>query len=163
MHARGGDGAGRGGAGLSLTFSPHHQQNQQRTHAPHPFVFPPHRCGQNAHGGNIQNGCGQGFDWNEAHFYFADIGEKRSIKPFEEVPPPEISRVTHQIMDGTPIKCDICQAHIQGPLAMCINCPSFNCCIRCQNKHTRGHILRLYMDSSYREGMAQAAAAETEA
>ena len=65
------------------------------------------------------------------------------------MPPPEIARVTHQIMDGAPIKCDICQAQIQGPLAMCINCPTFNCCIRCQNKHTRGHILRLYMDNSY--------------
>lgn len=115
-------------------------------------LFPKHHsCGQNAHGGNIQNGCGQGFNWSEAHFYFADIGEKRSIKPFEEVPPPEIARVTHQIMDGAPIKCDICQAHIQGPLAMCINCPTFNCCIRCQNKHTRGHILRLYMDNSYND------------
>ncbi len=109
-------------------------------------------CGQNAHGGNIQNGCGQAFNWNEALFYHADIGEKRSIKPFEEVPPPEIARVTHQIMDdGTPIRCDICDARIQGPLAMCINCPTFNCCIRCQNKHTRGHVLRLYMDNSYRQ------------
>ena len=103
-------------------------------------------CGQNAHGGNIQNGCGQGFDWNEALFYNADIGEKRTIIPFQEVPPPEITRVEHQIMDGTPIACDICAATIRGPLAMCINCPSFSCCIRCQNKHTRGHVLRLYME-----------------
>lgn len=103
-------------------------------------------CGQNAHGGNIQNGCGVAFDWNEALCYSADIGEKRSIVPFEEVPPSEIARVEHQIMDGTPVKCDICSAKITGPLAMCINCPSFSCCIRCQNKHTRGHVLRLYMD-----------------
>jgi hypothetical protein len=103
-------------------------------------------CGQNAHGGNIQNGCGVAFDWNEALFYNADIGEKRSIIPFQEVPPSEIARVEHQIMDGTPVKCDICSAKITGPLAMCINCPSFSCCIRCQNKHTRGHVLRLYMD-----------------
>lgn len=111
-------------------------------------------CGQNAHGGNIQNGCGQAFDWNDALLYVADIGEKRSIVPFQEVPPAEIARVEHQIMDGTPVKCDVCSAKIMGPLAMCINCPSFSCCIRCQNKHTRGHVLRLYMDGTGGNGHA---------
>lgn len=70
-------------------------------------------CGQNAHGGNIQNGCGQAFNWNEAGPYFADIGTKSSIKPFKETPPAEISRVRHFIMDSQAVKCDHCQANIQ--------------------------------------------------
>jgi len=69
-------------------------------------------CGQNAHGGNLQNGCGHGFNWNEAMPYYADIGNRRSIKPFQGIPPPEISRIKHEIVDGQPVKCDICQANI---------------------------------------------------
>jgi ribosomal protein L34E len=70
-------------------------------------------CGQNAHGGNIQNGCGFGFNWNEAGPYSADIGKREEIKQFAEIPPSEISRVKHQIVEGQFIKCDICQANIQ--------------------------------------------------
>lgn len=76
-------------------------------------LFSIYRCGQNAHGGNIQNGCGHAFNWNEAGPYSADIGTKSSITPFKETPPPEISRVRHFIMDGTAVKCDHCQANIQ--------------------------------------------------
>lgn len=75
-------------------------------------------CGQNAHGGNIQNGCGHGFNWLEAGAYVPDAGNRRTITPFAGTPPDEVSRVQHQIVEGEHLKCDVCQADLKVSTAL---------------------------------------------
>jgi hypothetical protein len=35
-------------------------------------------CGQNYHGGDVQNGCGRAFNWTTAPAYVADVGARRT-------------------------------------------------------------------------------------
>ena len=48
------------------------------------------RCGQNFHGGNVQNGCGAEFSWNGAPAYVADAGVQRTPEELKRLPPDEV-------------------------------------------------------------------------
>src|SRR3546814_224649 len=98
-------------------------------------------CGTDAHGGNVQNGCGHRFSWNAAPGYVADAGNRRALA-FNDIPPEEVAEVQHMIAEDEPVPCDACHEPIVGPLLRCINCPAFSMCLQCHmqaHPHTEGH------------------------
>ncbi len=48
-------------------------------------------CGQNYHGGDKQNGCGQGFRWTAAPAYVANTGAKRTPAEINTPAPAAVS------------------------------------------------------------------------
>ncbi|CAM9790852.1 unnamed protein product [Ectocarpus fasciculatus] len=89
-------------------------------------------CGVDAHGGNVQNGCGARFSWALARPYQADRGECKAT-PFTEQEPEAAARSRHFIADGIALRCDRCHRDVVGPLFRCVHCPSFACCLECQD------------------------------
>ena len=65
-------------------------------------------CGRNYHGGDNQNGCGQGFQWSTAPAYTADFGELRTTT-FNEQTPQQVAQVQHMIAAEQP---QIGRAHV---------------------------------------------------
>lgn len=49
-------------------------------------------CGSDAHGGNVQSGCGANFNWMGAAPYKADVGRRSSIPDFSTLEPEETER-----------------------------------------------------------------------
>eukprot|EP01034_Spumella_vulgaris_P022995 gene22995-29181_t len=104
-------------------------------------------CGQNYHGGDVQNGCGHTFNWSQAAAYVADVGQRRTPAEINTPAPAQAQQVHHQICEGVPLPCDNCSQPIVGPCIRCINCPSYNICLQCStldelqsDTHTRAHI-----------------------
>eukprot|EP00752_Nemacystus_decipiens_P013473 g11932.t1 len=93
-------------------------------------------CGVDAHGGNVQNGCGVKFLWSRAHPYKGDRGERKTT-PFTEQQPEAAARSRHFIAEGIPLRCDRCHRDVVGPLFRCVHCPSFACCLECQDMACR--------------------------
>ncbi|CAM9219754.1 unnamed protein product [Ectocarpus sp. 12 AP-2014] len=104
-------------------------------------------CGVDAHGGNVQNGCGKSFLWSRARPYRGDRGECKAT-PFTEQEPAAAARSRHFIADGIALRCDRCHRDVVGPLFRCVHCPSFACCLECQDvasndPHHVHHIFRV--------------------
>lgn len=100
-------------------------------------------CGQNYHGGDIQNGCGAKFNWLQAKPYISQIS---SSQP--KLVKIDTRRVNDQkLANHYPYKCDNCQENILGIRFECINCKSINYCENCEEdatlSHTRNHLFRL--------------------
>jgi len=93
-------------------------------------------CGQNYHGGDVQNGCGARFKWSEATWYVANAGIRKTPNELNVLPPQKAQQVKHEIMEGEPLLCDICHQPIVGPRIRCINCPIFNTCLQCNGHPT---------------------------
>jgi hypothetical protein len=47
-------------------------------------------CGQNYHGGDVQNGCGANFRWTEAPPYVPDSGSRRVSAELNAIPPTQV-------------------------------------------------------------------------
>lgn len=55
-------------------------------------------CGQNYHGGDIQNGCGHRFNWLQAEMYRANAGKKPTQAEIDILPPEKVSISTTAII-----------------------------------------------------------------
>ncbi|CAM9848384.1 unnamed protein product [Choristocarpus tenellus] len=80
------------------------------------------------------------------------------MQSFNEEAPKAAARVRHMIAPGIPILCDRCHDEVVGPLFRCIHCPTFVCCLDCQDaasrdvRHAR-HTFRIFFgDASSNEG-----------
>lgn len=89
------------------------------------------KCGQNYHGGDIQNGCGASFNWSSALPYTAETGAKRLPRELDIRPPEEVTEIVHEIAPGINENCDNCREEVKGPLIRCLNCPALTLCLRC--------------------------------
>jgi hypothetical protein len=105
-------------------------------------------CGQDYHGGNRQQGCGQPYKYSEAPAYRAQDVRPRQIQ-FDRKQP---QQMVHKwlLEPGRDLPCDACNGPIIGPKWTCINCPSLTICTTCEakgpqalqvkfDKHLTGH------------------------
>jgi hypothetical protein len=94
-------------------------------------------CGKDAHGGNIQHGCGARFLWSEARVYFpAKAGAHLPIAAASDGK----RRHEHE-------SCDHCQSEIVGLRFECVNCVSLVFCERCEvdfADHIKDHFFRIH-------------------
>lgn len=98
------------------------------------------RCGQDAHGGNVQNGCGQAFSWSQARPYTAQTEGGPAVKAFEEAAPAAAVKDI-MLVDDVALPCDLCSDRgvVSGLGFRCINCPgAFTVCCKCEGKLTTG-------------------------
>mmetsp|Transcript_2880 Transcript_2880/g.8669 ORF Transcript_2880/g.8669 Transcript_2880/m.8669 type:complete len:609 (+) Transcript_2880:834-2660(+) len=111
-------------------------------------------CGQDAHGGNVQPGCGQSFSWSSARPYNQDTGGAAGADPtFDEAAPEREAEdvIIGRTRSGQAIKmrCDRCSEDV-GELAFeCINCAGkYAVCLRCmpvltQGQHDGTHVFKI--------------------
>lgn len=111
-------------------------------------------CGQDAHGGNMQAGCGMRFNWNQSQGY-------RAVPESRPLPPLDAAEVR---LRGAGLRhpfswCSICNEQIVGPRFRCIHCPDFNLCAGCDHhrkpgSHPDEHIFEILFKADYdlREG-----------
>lgn len=102
-------------------------------------------CGENYHGGNIQNGCGARFNWSQAPPYVSNAGQAKNIGEFRRQIPQNMAQVKHEIYPGEALPCDSCRQPIIGVRLFCIHCPSFNQCLQCSinQPHLDGHVFKV--------------------
>eukprot|EP00047_Mylnosiga_fluctuans_P003857 m.231340 g.231340 ORF g.231340 m.231340 type:complete len:618 (-) comp12199_c0_seq1:161-2014(-) len=105
-------------------------------------------CGQDAHGGNQQNGCGTSFSWPSARPYVAVAEGGPAVAEFAEAAP---DRGIEDIMltSDTALPCDVCHGHVADMGFRCINCPgAFTVCAGCEatvtapGGHNGAHVFR---------------------
>lgn len=107
-------------------------------------------CGQDAHGGNRQNGCGHHFSWNEAPAY--------RVAP-ESRPLPQLN-VEEVRLRGANLRhpfthCSSCEQDIVGPRFRCIHCPDYNLCVTCEREcatcatHPMNHVFEILFKADY--------------
>lgn len=90
------------------------------------------KCGQDYHGGNIQNGCGHNFNWSSAPAYIPQVGSAvRQPGDFTSQMPENAHLVKHEHAPGAPVLCDNCHHPVVGVRLKCLNCPSFSQCFDC--------------------------------
>ena len=98
-------------------------------------------CGQDAHGGNLQSGCGQRFNWTEAQPYQSST----TTFQVQELPQRDRSRPHHQ-----GIRCDHCSEQVNGIRFDCVHCPALTFCELCEQQatlqHSQQHLFRLIRD-----------------
>mmetsp|Transcript_37580 Transcript_37580/g.86849 ORF Transcript_37580/g.86849 Transcript_37580/m.86849 type:complete len:640 (+) Transcript_37580:57-1976(+) len=113
------------------------------------------KCGENYHGGDRQQGCGQQFDWGTAKPYAAHIQRK-------EVP--DLSKERVQVRGRHAFhpfsKCSLCQrgrdVGIFGLRFKCIHCPTFEVCQDCEpiledpSVHAADHVFRIHFEGELR-------------
>ncbi|CAF0935591.1 unnamed protein product [Rotaria sordida] len=90
-------------------------------------------CGQDAHGGNLQSGCGAKFNWAQAQQYNA-AATPQPKQVILDLPKPENPVVHH---NG--VKCDHCQNDVVGIRFDCVHCPSLTYCEKCEQQATLDH------------------------
>jgi len=99
-------------------------------------------CGRNYHGGNIQDGCGESFDWAQADRYVSETLAKPNEEPMK-IDIPDIARSVRHIG----VICDKCHTEIRGLRFSCVHCPSCNFCEKCELEgtlaHPRDHVFRI--------------------
>ena len=118
------------------------------------------KCGNDAHGGNQQRGCGKAFVWtagqpNSALPYTADLrraaaedgaaddAEAESAHGRERRLQRDASE-SHVLMPGTPLPCDGCGNDLVGPRWQCIQCEgAVDLCIACVGRVAQGRVLEL--------------------
>lgn len=120
-------------------------------------------CGQDAHGGNTQPGCGTSFSYSSAPAYHETVDDAAGAAPTFDAAAPDremkdviIGRTT----SGRPIKmrCDLCKDECGEIAFQCINCPGHvSVCLRCmplltQGQHDGTHIFRIVGNWNVRDG-----------
>ncbi|CAF1319300.1 unnamed protein product [Adineta ricciae] len=90
-------------------------------------------CGQDAHGGNVQSGCGHRFNWAQAKAYQASA-TKQPKQTILDLPRPENAIVHH---NG--VTCDQCKNEVNGIRFDCVHCPSLTFCEKCEQQATLQH------------------------
>eukprot|EP00746_Dinoflagellata_sp_MGD_P130395 gnl/MRDRNA2_/MRDRNA2_64332_c0_seq1.p1 gnl/MRDRNA2_/MRDRNA2_64332_c0~~gnl/MRDRNA2_/MRDRNA2_64332_c0_seq1.p1 ORF type:complete len:734 (+),score=125.38 gnl/MRDRNA2_/MRDRNA2_64332_c0_seq1:69-2204(+) len=95
-------------------------------------------CGQDYHGGQIQNGCGHRFAWSKAKQYqpqdkshhlkmMQDEFGKRKKQQHQQ-------RQLWEIASSSFLRCAACKAVMQGPCFLCLNCNCLALCLGCHSK-----------------------------
>jgi len=104
-------------------------------------------CGRNYHGGNIQDGCGTHFNWNEAKPYKSSLARPQEIQAQVDIPP-----IAREFVHMG-VSCDICHKEIKGLRFRCINCPSCDFCEKCEMQgtmaHEKDHLFEIIMKEQY--------------
>lgn len=103
------------------------------------------RCGRDVDtGGNVQNGCGNGFSWASAPRYEAKPPEVRPVLEEFGLDRLELlaSPTLCEVEPGLPLLCDGCQEPLVGARFRCLHCPSFECCMRCEMNISLGQTMR---------------------
>ena len=122
-------------------------------------------CGNDAHGGNQQRGCGKPFVWsagqpNSAIAYEADLrgvadyaaeeseqdsrDADREDGAMRERRLRRDAREEHQVRPGEPVRCDGCSEPIVGPRLQCVQCEGgVELCVACVAKDAGGSGRRL--------------------
>jgi len=114
------------------------------------------KCGQNYHGGDVQNGCGKDFKWSEAPAYKPQVASHLSKPPdtVSSLPSPaERQKVFWPVGEADfVLRCAMCRNAIEGPLFLCIDCYACCSCLKCANgfgaasggKHVPGsHVFKI--------------------
>ena len=95
-------------------------------------------CGQDAHGGNTQDGCGSEFSWSEAERY------KRNVLQVGEVTESNIATGE----EGKVYQCGVCTDSLFGTeeIGECIHCEHFYLCKSCLmfTDHDPDHVFRIW-------------------
>jgi IBR domain, a half RING-finger domain/Zinc finger, ZZ type len=85
-------------------------------------------CGRNYHGGDVQDGCGNTFNWGTAPKYTKkDVSHLTTINIREEV-----AKAVGTQVDHGEFRCDGCHGEIVGLRFACICCPCYNLCEKCE-------------------------------
>lgn len=107
------------------------------------------RCGDDAHGGNQQRGCGQAFAWSQAPPYHADLraaaregGDGSGVVDLDHRLQLDAKEV-HMLCVGSPVVCDGCVEPIVGPRLQCLHCERVDLCIGCVGKAAHGRAFKL--------------------
>jgi len=98
-------------------------------------------CGRDTDGGgNIQNGCGQSFDWRSAPPYQAEIPDQSAIDRIIVEAPARAEGVVHDCF------CSRCRSQISGIRFRCLHCLRFNLCSGCEaveHTHDKDHVFQI--------------------
>lgn len=99
-------------------------------------------CGRNYHGGDVQDGCGQNFNWAQAQPYRSKMKQQK-VAP---MPIPELAKeVVHE-----GVLCNFCGKEIKGLRFTCIHCPCYDLCEKCEMEgtleHYKEHVWRIVSD-----------------
>eukprot|EP00747_Dinoflagellata_sp_TGD_P102749 gnl/TRDRNA2_/TRDRNA2_168758_c0_seq1.p1 gnl/TRDRNA2_/TRDRNA2_168758_c0~~gnl/TRDRNA2_/TRDRNA2_168758_c0_seq1.p1 ORF type:complete len:630 (-),score=104.00 gnl/TRDRNA2_/TRDRNA2_168758_c0_seq1:82-1839(-) len=110
-------------------------------------------CGQNTHGGNRQQGCGNRFNWKDARPYRPRVGPARLPAA------PAVSRAGALSGRGVRhlfVRCSLCGSGskcILGPRFRCVHCPSFDVCLKCEPKlaevHQEDHVFEILFEVEF--------------
>ena len=133
-------------------------------------------CGRDYHGNVMQGGCGRGFNWvNQARPYKANTGHHPNVVEFSAAQPVDEMPAKRLEADGvTRLMCSVCQEQIQGPHAVCLNCPNWRrgwegvhqVCLQCQgfsltnsdprgaqasdaSGHLSSHVCRVFLEDTF--------------
>lgn len=106
------------------------------------------KCGQDAHGGNRQSGCGLSFDWETAPSYVPGnctdaVARRRKLE--------DISSGRFKVCHPD-ITCKVCENAIVGARLRCINCEDFNVCGDCEaslDDHDLAHVFEIITRSDF--------------
>ncbi|CAK0816565.1 unnamed protein product [Prorocentrum cordatum] len=109
-------------------------------------------CGQNAHGGNRQPGCGHRFHWGDARPYRAAGAPSRAPRAPAHARAGAISGrgVRHLFA-----QCALCDSGkcITGPRFRCVHCLNFSCCLKCEERlateHEAGHVFEIMFEDEF--------------
>jgi len=92
-------------------------------------------CGQNFHGGEVQNGCGARFNWSSAPAYTAQRATHipKVVVVDLGASPVDREKTYWPCGPNAWLRCAMCKKIIEGPLFMCIDCHACCACIMCAN------------------------------
>lgn len=111
------------------------------------------KCGQNWHGGDVQNGCGKGFSWKNVKPYKRNIDDHPAHRKVRKTgadlwltiglavaAEPEQGDLLAEwlLPTGGPVQCDACRLPVRGPRFACLHCrESFDVCHMCVGDFTK--------------------------
>jgi len=106
-------------------------------------------CGQAAHGGDVQPGCGRRFKWSGARPYTASV-ERRQLPDVGAAQVRMRGRDTFHPF----VECSLCGCSgIFGPRFRCIHCEAFDVCGECEQqvgeRHDPAHVFEILFESSF--------------
>ena len=100
------------------------------------------KCGTDYHGGNTQNGCGASFNWDSAPAYSQkDLSHLQSLDLRDEVA--RQIGLGERVDHGEFTTCDVCTERIFGLRFVCLHCPCYNVCEKCEERgieHVSRHV-----------------------
>jgi len=110
-------------------------------------------CGQDAHGGNQQSGCGIRFKWSEAVPY---VFNGHSVSPIRGVTAEEVRCRGRDTLHPF-VHCSLCGSSgigIIGPRFRCLHCLDFSVCLECEPhlaaRHEADHVFEIMFESEFR-------------
>lgn len=116
------------------------------------------KCGQDAHGGNLQDGCGHSFRWSDAKRYAACVSKKDRPKASK------IRSMTERQAQSAKLRgansfhpfthcsnCSLAGQGIKGLRFRCIHCENYNLCSSCEPQvgefHDQAHVFEILFES----------------